>query len=299
MRTRPTLLLTLLAAGALTLGTAGCVNNAATGPESAGAVNDIGVDAAASALVPEAIAKTGTLVIGTDPTYPPNEFKDQAGAPTGWGVDLMAGAAAKLGLEPSFKVSNFDKIIPSIRADAMQVGQSSFIDNPEREKQVDFVNYYEAGIMWAAPTGKPVDPTHACGLTVAVQTTTYQETVELPEKSAACEAAGEEKISILSFEAQESASNAVVLGRADAMTAAGPVTLYAVSRSKDALEPVGDPFHVAPYGFAVKKESGMAEALQAALQSMVDDGSYGEILKAYGVEAGGLDTITINAGTAG
>ena len=34
----------------------------------------------------------------------------------------------------------------------------SFTDNVEREKQVDFVNYYSAGIQWAAAAGKTVDP---------------------------------------------------------------------------------------------------------------------------------------------
>ena len=43
----------------------------------------------------------------------------------------------------------------------------------------------------------------------------------------------------------------------------------------------------------------MAAAVQAALQSMVDDGSYGKILAKWGVADGRLKTITINAGTKG
>jgi polar amino acid transport system substrate-binding protein len=43
----------------------------------------------------------------------------------------------------------------------------------------------------------------------------------------------------------------------------------------------------------------MAEAVQAALQSMVDDGSYLELLDAWGVSSGGLDVITINAASQG
>ena len=57
---------------------------------------------------------------------------------------------------------------------------SSFTDTVEREKQVDFVNYYTAGIQWASPKGNDVDPDNACGLKVAVQATTYEDTDEVP-----------------------------------------------------------------------------------------------------------------------
>ena len=71
---------------------------------------------------------------------------------------------------------------------------SSFTDTLEREKQVDFVNYYTAGIQWAAPKGKTVDPDNACGLKVAVQATTYEDTHEVPAKSKACTDAGKPAI---------------------------------------------------------------------------------------------------------
>ncbi|HEU4808115.1 MAG TPA: transporter substrate-binding domain-containing protein, partial [Homoserinimonas sp.] len=147
--------------------------------------------------------------------------------------------------------------------------------------------------------GNDVDPDNACGLKIAVQATTYQDTVELPAKSAACVAAGLEPITPMPYDTQDSAANAVAVGQADAFSADSPVTLYAISRLKDKLQVAGETFEVSPYGFAVQKDSGMAEAVQAALQSMVDDGSYLELLEAWGVESGGLDSITINAATAG
>jgi polar amino acid transport system substrate-binding protein len=41
----------------------------------------------------------------------------------------------------------------------------------------------------------------------------------------------------------------------------------------------------------------MAPAVQAALQSMMDDGTYLAILEEWGVEAGAIETATINGGT--
>src|SRR5690606_32135688 len=287
----------IVAAAALLL--VGCVDNSTTGPGGGGDSPAVGVDEAAVALLPDDIKKSGKLVIGIDATYPPNEYKDDAGEPIGWEVDLGNAMAAKLGLTPEYQISGFDKILPSVTGGTYDIGLSSFTDNEEREKVVDFVNYYEAGIQWAQAIGGSVDPANACGLTVAVQATTYEETDELPAKSQECVDAGKEPINILKYEKQDEASNALALGQADAMTADSPITQYAVSKLKDKIELAGDAFDVAPYGIAVDKGSPLAKAIQAALQSLIDDGTYLDILTEWGVDAGAVDSITINAATAG
>ncbi|MBX0301347.1 ABC transporter substrate-binding protein [Cryobacterium sp. 1639] len=288
----------LAAAAALML--TGCVDNST--PATGGASDSgptIETDDAAAALVPADVADTGTLVIGTDPTYAPNEFKNEAGDPIGWGIELASGVAAKLGLEPEFQVAKFDNIIPSVTGGKADMGSSSFTDTVERQQQVDFVNYYTAGIQWASAAGTDVDPNDACGLKVAVQATTYEDTDEVPAKSDACVAAGKPAIDKLKFDTQDAATNAVVLGQADALSADSPVTLYAISQTDGKLQLAGETFDVAPYGMVLAKGSELTVAVQAALQSMVDDGSYGEILDAWGVADGGIDEITINAGANG
>ncbi|WP_111719850.1 ABC transporter substrate-binding protein [Homoserinimonas sp. OAct 916] len=284
----------------------GCVNNsgpetpAASTPPSSQAPAADGVDAAAAALLPARIKDAGKLVIGIDPTYPPNESKDDAGNPIGWEVELGEALTAKLGLDLEWKISSFENIIPSVNAGTMDLGLSSFTDNIKREEQVDFVNYYFAGTLWASPAGKAVDPDDACGLIVAVQATTRQETDELPAKSEACTKAGKKPIDILKFASQEEATSALVLGRADAMTAAGPVVGYAVTQTGGKLQVDGQAFDASPYGIVVsKKETELSKATQAALQSMVDDGSYMKILDKWGQSAGAVQEITINAASKG
>jgi len=289
----------LAAAAALML--TGCVDNStpASSGSDASTAPAIAKDDAAAAMVPAEVADTGTLVIGTDPTYAPNEFKNEAGDPIGWGIEIASGIAAKLGLEPKFQVAKFDNIIPSVSGGKANIGESSFTDTVEREQQVDFVNYYTAGIQWASAKGKDVDPDNACGLKVAVQATTYEDTDEVPAKSDACVAAGKPAIEKLKFDTQDAATNAVVLGQADALSADSPVTLYAIDQTGDKLQLAGETFDVAPYGIVVAKDSELTKAVQAALQSMVDDGSYQAILDEWGVADGGIDEITINAAANG
>ena len=290
----------LTAVAALML--SGCADNSKPDTGSSKANSSTSVvkkDAAAAALLPAKIATAGTLVIATSPTYAPNEFKDNAGKPIGWAIEMGDAIAAKLGLKTEYQVARFENIIPGIVGGKIDVGESSFTDTVVREKQVDFVNYYVAGIQWASATGKVVDPNNACGLNVAVQATTYQDTVEVPAKSAACVAAGKPAIKKVSLDTQDAAANAVALGQADAFSADSPVTLYGIVKLKGKLQTAGKTFEAAPYGMAVAKGSGMAKAVQAALQSMLDDGSYGKVLDKWGVADGAVKKTPVNAAARG
>lgn len=284
----------LAAAAALAL--TGCTNTEGGGDTDSGAVEGIQPDEAAVALLPDSVKDSGELRIGTDAEYPPNEYKDENGEPTGWGVELADAVSAKLGLEPKWEIMGFDSIIPRIQEDALDMGSSSFTDTVERQKSVDFVNFLNAGSQWAAAVGADIDPDNACGLTVAVQSTTVQDTDELPAKNKACTDAGKAPIEVLRFDGQPEVTQAVVDGRADAMSADSPVIGDAVSKLSDKLQLVGDLFDAAPYGFATHKDSDMTKAVQAALQSLMDDGTYLKILTAAGIESGALDEATINAG---
>lgn len=256
----------LAAAAALVL--TGCVNNAeseGTGGDKVDVGASIAADSAAVALLPKDIKDSGKLIIGTDAEYPPNEYKNAKGEPVGWGVELAEAVTAKLGLKPEWEILGFDSIIPRIQEGAVNLGSSSFTDTLERQKSVDFVNFLNAGSQWAAPVGSDVTPDTACGLTVAVQTGTVQDTDELPARSEACVADGKEAIEVLRFDGQPEVTQAVVDGRAAAFSADSPVTGDAVSKLGDKLQLVGDLFDAAPYGFATQKGSEMTKAVQAAL----------------------------------
>ena len=282
-----------VATGALTL--SGCAKN-----EDSAAPSTTTTAASASKVetiantVPEAIKSSGKLVVGVNIPYAPNEFKDESGKIVGFDVDLVNAIAATLGLQAEYRESDFAKIIPSVQGDTFNIGMSSFTDTKEREEAVDFVTYFSAGIQWAQPKGGSIDPNNACGKKVAVQATTTEETDELPAKSKACTDAGKPAIEILKFDSQDAATNAVVLGQADAMSADSPVTLYAIKQSNGKLETAGETFESAPYGWPVKKGSPLAQSLVQALQHLIDNGTYKQIASNWGVEAGMIDKPVIN-----
>jgi polar amino acid transport system substrate-binding protein len=285
----------IVAAAALLL--TGCVNNEGSGSgSSASSGQSAGSkDASIAALLPANIKSSGKLQVGVDATYPPNEYKDSSGKAIGWDIDLFNAVSAKLGVTPVYNIAGFDTIIPNIAGGKYDIGLSSFTDTVAREKQVDFVNYYSAGILWASQKGKTVEPDNACGLKVAVESGTVEEQEEVPAKSKQCTDAGKEAIQILKFDGQDQATNAVVLGQADAMSADSPITDYAIAKSNGKLQVAGKTFEVAPYGVAVDKGSKLGAAVQKAFQAIVSDGTYKKILDKWGVADGALKSITINA----
>lgn len=284
----------LAAVAALAL--TGCTNN--EGPEEAPkpAATDIQPDAAAVALLPDALKNGGVLQVATDAETPPNEYKNDKGEVVGWNVDLTNAIAAKLGLTAEWEIMPFDGIIPRVQEGVVHIGASTFSDTAERQKSVDFVNYYASGTAWGAPTGSDFDSENLCGTTISVQGGTIQQTELLPAFSDECTAAGKDPVTILQFETNGEAVNAAVSGKADAMSAESLVILDAVKNLAGQFEVVGDTYNTTLYGYAVEKNSGTTKAVQAALQSLIDDGTYLDILTKVSIESGALDSATINAG---
>lgn len=250
-----------------------------------------------AAMVPDAIKSDGKILVGTDASYPPNESVDPASQKiVGWDVDLFTAVAAKLGLKAEFQNAGFDTIIPGIQSGKYEVGVSSFTDNKEREKVVDFVTYYSAGTSWAALKGNPkaVNPDDACGKSIGVQQGTVQ-VDDLKARSKKCTDAGKPAITSVVRKQQTEVNNDLVAGKVDAMLADTPIVGDAVKKTGDKLQIIGQTYDTAPYGYAVAKTSGQFKnALQAALKAMIADGSYKKILEDAGVGVGAITEPVIN-----
>lgn len=247
-------------------------------------------------LVPPEIAQRGSLSAAANTPYAPAQFKDSQGKIIGYEVDLVSAAGAVLGLDVNVRQMDFNLILPAISAGTVDVGASSFTDTEERQKNYDFVDFFNAGVAWATQPGneKNVDPANACGLTVAVQKGTYSETDEVQGKSDDCVAAGKPAINKLVYATADAAATATILKKADAYSSDSPVISYAVERSDDQLVQIGEAFNTAPFGWAVKKQSDLGPALAAALQHLVKSGEYERILKPWGLDEGAVEKVTFN-----
>ncbi|MFG2842293.1 ABC transporter substrate-binding protein [Kitasatospora sp. NPDC048296] len=267
-------------------------------PNASATVNEVKADDKLVALLPADIKSAGKLMVGADASYAPDEFKDDSGKVIGMDVDLATAIAAKLGLKAEVQDSGFTAIIPGIQSNKFQLGMSSFTDNKEREQVVDMVTYFNSGSAIAVKKGNPekIDPKDLCGKKVAVQTGTTQADEIKDTRNPDCAKAGKPGIQNDGdkFDLQTDVTNAVVSGRDQAMMADSQVVDYAIKQAGGQLEKLGDTYGVAPYGVALAKGSKLTPAIQGAIQSLIDDGTYKQILTKWGVEAGAIDKSTVN-----
>jgi polar amino acid transport system substrate-binding protein len=286
------------------LALAGCGGSAsdtssgtAAGASTSEPLPSVSADQALADRVPESIAEDGVITVGSDTTYAPAEFVAEDGTTiVGFDVDLFTLVAQKLGLEARFESAPFDSIIAGVGSQKYETGVSSFTINPDRLAQANMVSYFNAGTQWSTKTGNPqgVDPDDACGTRVAVQKATVQ-VEDITARSAQCEADGKPAITIDQYEGQDEATAAVVSGKDDAGLADLPVMVYAVQQTNGQLEVLGEPYGNAPYGYVVAKDqTEFAQVLADAVQALIADGSYQDVLTKWGVEAGAIDTPTVN-----
>jgi polar amino acid transport system substrate-binding protein len=287
--------LALSACGSSSLDTGSSSSSTSSSSSSSSAAG--GVDPALAAKVPQKIKDKGTLVVGSDASYAPNEYLDKDGTTViGMDVDIFNAVAAKLGLKAEFQNAGFDTIILGVSSGKYDVGVSSFTINDERKKQVNMVSYFSAGTQWATKKGNPkkVDPENACGLAIGVQKGTTQ-LDDLTARSKKCTDAGKPAIKKVIEQDQSKVTADLIAGKADAMLADSPITLYAVKQTNNQLEPLGDIYDSAPYGFVVPKdETDFAQAIADALKATATDGSYKAALEKWGNDSGAITDFAVN-----
>ncbi len=254
-------------------------------------------DAALAAKLPPKVKSAGTIVIGTDASYAPNEFLAADGATVeGMDVDLFNAVGQTLGVKVQWQPAKFDSIITGVQGGKYDMGVSSFTINDKRKQQVNMVSYFNAGTQWATAPGNPkkVNPNDPCGLNVAVQKGTVQQEEDLPAKAKKCAAAGK-PINVLVYTGQDQATAAVASGKADAMLADSPVVAYAIKQSGGKIAAAGGIYDAAPYGAVVPKaEKDFAQAIADALKALDASGAYKKILAKWGNEAGAISDFAVN-----
>jgi polar amino acid transport system substrate-binding protein len=280
---------------------AGCGSSSSTSSNSStSASTSGGADASIVAQVPAAIKQKGTLTVASDATYAPLEFVASDGHTViGMDPDLLDAIGAKMGLKVKFVNATFDTIIPGLAAGKYDLGASSFTDTKEREKTVDFVDYYTAGIsFYAKSSANPGVETveDLCGKSVSVEKGTVEQE-ESEAQSKKCTKAGKPAVKLLSFPDQNGANLALSSGRAEIGMADSPIADYQVKQSNGQFKLVGKEYEAAPYGLAIPKKLGLTKPLQAALKAVIADGTYAKILAKWGLQSGALTSATTNGAT--
>ena len=241
---------------------------------------------AGSIPAPAKLVNDGTLTVGSDESYPPQEYKDAAGGAIGLDIDIASEIASRLGLKVKMQDFKFDDIIPALKAGQFDAVISAMTITDERKKVVDFVPYIEAGQAVLVKKGNPKGIKTLDDLSgktaVAEQGTVEEQT--LKDLNTKLEKDGKAKVNVLIYPNDTDAVDQLRVGRADATLHDSPVAAYYSKLNPDFEVAIAN-FDSAPEGIAVAQTNKpMFDAISAAITAMKTDGTLDTIKAKWGVK---------------
>ena len=243
----------------------------------------------------------GKLIVCSDIPYPPLEYLDDSGNPIGSDMENAAGLATRLGRQLEVVNTVFDYIIAAVDGGKCDIIISDQNITTDRVAQVDMLPYFQAGQSFAVAKGNPkgiATQLDVCGKKVGAETATteiqYLEGTDLYKTSGGlkkiCTDAGKAAPEAVPFEKDSDAFLALAAGQVDTYFADLPVVAFYVQTQPAQFEqsPI-TPLSPIKAGISVPKgHTAVEDAVKAALLSMMNDGTYLQILTKYSVAGGAL-----------
>jgi polar amino acid transport system substrate-binding protein len=247
-------------------------------------------------LLPARMAESKTLTIGVALGSPPDDFRTDKGVIAGWEIDILHAMAQSLGLKLDLQATTFDALIPGLQAKRFDgaVGQMGVTE--VREKVIDQLGTLLGNELFAALADDPVKIDgldDLCGRTVA--TTRGSREAEFARlHQPECEKLGKKPIDLLVFNDSASAADAMMSKRAELFWVGSTAVGYFVAHTNGKAKVVGHYTDLAYIGIGMPKGSDMAPAMQAAMQHLIDDGTYTKIVTKWGLESGAIKKAPLN-----
>ena len=270
--------------GALAL--AGCSSNTPAAESSASA------DAGAATV--ETVTP-GVLKVGSQQSYIPGEFFEEGGDKVqGFSVDFIDEVAKRLGLKTEWVQVDYSAIITGLQSGQFDMGSGGMSPNPDRLAQVDMVGYFQSGatfILRKEDKGTYTDAQSLCGETIGMLEGSSTLEAAIATENETCSS----PILIEHYTSTPLGLQGLLSQRIAAYTPDVAQTQFIVKDNPDFVR-IGDYTlvdYLINYTFT-KENTQLRDAVYEALQEMMDDGTYDEILTKWGITSGGLTKPALN-----
>ncbi|MER5840245.1 ABC transporter substrate-binding protein [Streptomyces prasinus] len=258
--------------------------------------------ASIAAGVPERIRETGTLelVASSGSAAPLTFYATDDKTVIGVEPDLAHLVADVLGLEPHINTVSWENVFVGLDSAKYDVGFSNITVTEERKEKYDFATYREDNLGFEAKKGsglKITGPEDVAGLTVAVSSGTNQEKL-LIEWSKENEKAGRKPVDVKYYQNDSDTHLALRSGRIDLYLGPNPTAAHHAATTGE-TEVVGTYSGAGAtlqglIAAATKKNSGLAEPLADALNHVIDNGTYAQVLRRWGLSGEAVTRSEIN-----
>ncbi|MEH0828926.1 MULTISPECIES: ABC transporter substrate-binding protein [unclassified Micromonospora] len=236
------------------------------------ALTACGGDSSEAAENPYGLIQPGVLRAGTLTDAPPNVYlKD--GRFTGFDNDLLAAAAAKVGLKVEFVGTDFSALLSQVNNRKFDVGSSSITITEARKKTVDFGNGYDFGYFGLdVPAGSPITSfDQLSGKRVVVVQGTVQD-----------DYATGRNLDPVRVPDYNGAINQLKAGTADAWIAPAEIGEKSAADSNGKITVAAKQLSPAPTAYAFAKGNDkLREALNKALDEVIADGTWTRLQAQY------------------
>lgn len=201
-----------------------------------------------------------TLVIGTDPTFPPMEYIEK-GKIVGFDIDLANLIAKQMGVKVQFKNIVFDNLFDALDAKQINLIIAGVTITPEREQKYDFsMPYINAGEVIITQKSNNLITTTAQlkdkKIGVQKDTTDQQEALKFTPSN-----------DVILYTTFEQATAALVAGQIDSIVTDLP-DAQGIVASSPTLKIASDPFTNEYYGIVFRKGDPMRNRVNAVLKTL-------------------------------
>ena len=227
------------------------------------------------------MAMAETLKMGTNATFPPYEFYDDAtGEVVGIDAEVAAAICAKLGCELEIVDMDFDAIIPAVTTGKIDFGMAGMTVTEERLQSIDFTTSYATGIQSVIVKEDSeitsVDDLFAEGANhkIGVQQGTTGDLY------CSWDIEDEGLGSVERYKNGTDAVLALTSGKVDCVVIDNePAKNYIAAN--EGLKTLDTEYAVEDYAIALAKDSELTEKINAALEELIADGTVQAIIDKY------------------
>ena len=252
---------------------------------------------AAATSLPDAIASRGILAVAVVPNYPPMEFRDPAtDALAGFDIELGEALARKLGLRIAWQETSFEQMLPALATGRVDAILSGMTDLATRHEAASFVDYLRSGPQFFVQQSRASGSGMAslCGKAVGASRRTSFPKEIADWSDAHCPG---DPIRVVGTEGSGDARIQLKQGRIDAAVQGSETLPYVMEQEPRAFAPLGAPIATQLTGIALPaKETGLQQAVAAALDGLIADGTYKALLAKWHLADNGIEKATVNAG---
>ncbi|CUR56808.1 exported hypothetical protein [metagenome] len=281
---------------------------AACGDSEPSSPDDAPTSTALTQLLPEEMQSAGEIVFGNSPPYPPFSIID-GDDHSGLDIELGNALAEELGVNARWEFYQWEQIKPALDTQRVDVVISATSDQPTRHEDEWNVDYLKDGPVFLAPAELAKEKgwtraTDLCGETVSYQTggTQYDDYLKQFNETE-CEGAGLPALKTLDSVDSSAQFLNIETGRAVALWESVTVLGYranVMEPGKYVILGMGDDgkqpyFETRLALHLLKPQVEAKDALVAAMEALIENGKYGEILKKYGLDIAALNEVTVNS----